>query len=209
MLNEFNESKKFEHDPNRLPPDLAALESRLGEIGQTSCSTLDRDELMFQSGYAAAMATKELGPKNLKIGVVRWGWPAVSGTLAAAAAGLAIMLWATPVETGQPQFASKPAEVAPLAVDAESAEPNEVSDAKAGPVLVTTNPIEAVISPYLKNVFCIASSEGSLFGIRNQRLADVLRDEREQPRICTRKSRTRVEPLRAMSFQNQQLWEQL
>ena len=90
-----------------MPPDLAELENQLARLGPKSTSTLDRDELMFQSGYAAAMATKELCPTGSQSGLSRWGWPAVSGTLAAVAAALAIVLWSAPLENSESQFASK------------------------------------------------------------------------------------------------------
>ena len=170
---------------------------------------------MFQSGYAAAMATKQFGPMHSKSGVARWGWPAVSGTLAAVAAGLAIMLWATPVETGESQLASKIPIASkstvdtPLVAGADPAESKEVPDASDTVALATTNPIEAAISPYLKNVFRVSSSEGSVFKMRNRRLTEALRDEPEQPRIRVVRSRPHTKPLRAMSFKNQQLWGQL
>ena len=207
MPNEFDEHEKTRRDENRLPPDLAELESRLGELKQVSTSTLDRDELMFQSGYAAAMATKEPCPKNSKIGVARWGWPAVSGTLGTVAAVLAIMLWAAPVETGESQLASTPTVASPLVVDVKTPEAKEVSDVDKAVALATANPIREAVSSYLENVFQAAGSEESVLVVRNRRLAEVLSDEPEQPRIRTRKSR----PLDQTSpnSQNQQLRRQL
>ena len=209
MPNEFDEPKKIKHDQNRLPPDLAEIENRLGGLRQSSTSTLDRDELMFQSGYAAAMAAKEPCPPNSKNRFAKVAWPALSGSLGAVAAVLAVLLWAAPVETQNGPVASKPAEVPVEVVDAKTVEPIKVSNANDAVVSAATNPIEAAISPYLKTVFRLAASDGSVLEFRNRRLANLLSDEPERPRRRTGKTRPRMEPLRATSFQNQQLWGQL
>ncbi|MDB2686925.1 hypothetical protein N9Y42_06905 [Mariniblastus sp.] len=209
MLNEFDEPEKFEHDPDRLPPDLAEIESRLGALRQASPSTLDRDELMFQSGYAAALAAKEPCPPNLQSRFAKVAWPALSGSLGVVAAVLAVLLWAAPVATQSGPVASKPAEVPVEVGDVETVEPIKVFNANDAVASATTNPIEAAISPYLGNVFRLEASDGSVLEFRNRRLANLLSDEPERPRRRTGKTRPRMEPLRATSFQNQQLWGQL
>ena len=208
MLNEFDEHEKFEHDPDRLPPDLAEIENQLGALRQASASTLDRDELMFQSGYAAAMAANEPCPPKLQSRFAKVAWPALSGSLGAVASVLAVLLWAAPVETQNGPVASKPAEV-PAVVEAETVEPNEGSNANDAVASAATNPIEAAISPYLGNIFRLPASDGSVLEFRKRRLANLLSDEPERPRRRTRKTRPRMEPLRATHFQNQQLWGQL
>ena len=209
MPNEFDEPKKIKHDQNRLPPDLNEIENRLGALTQSSTSTLDRDELMFQSGYAAAMAAKEPSPPNSKNRFAQVAWPALSGSLGAVAAVLAVLLWATPVETQNEPVASKPAEVPVKVVDVDTVEPIKIFNANDAVASAATNPIEATISPYLGDVFRLPASDGSVLAFRNRRLADVLSDLPERPRRRTGKARPRMEPLRATSFQNQQLWGQL
>ena len=163
---------------------------------------------MFQSGYAAAMAAKESCPPESKNRFAQVAWPALSGSLGAVAAVLAVLLWAAPVETQNGPIASKPAEV-PVVVDAETVEPIKVSNANDAVVSAATNPIETAISPYLRNIFRLAASDGSVLEFRNRKLANLLSDEPERPRRRTGKTRPRMEPLRATSFQNQQLWGQL
>ena len=209
MLNEFDEHKRIKHDQNRLPPDLAEIESRLGALRQASTSTLDRDELMFQSGYAAAMAAKEPCPPKLQSRFAKVAWPALSGSLGAVAAVLAVLLWVTPVETQSGPVASKPAEVTVEVVDVETVEPIKISNANDAIASADAKPIETAVSPYLESIFRLAASDGSVLEFRNRRLANLLSDEPERPRRRTGKTRPRMEPLRATSFQNHQLWGQL
>ncbi len=99
-------SEKFE-----IPDDLAILENQLQSL-KPSPSGLSRDQLMYQSGWAAAMAAQTSAVAEMKQGS-RWVWPAATGTMATIAAVLAILLvQSTPVDDRQNndaiQFADTP-----------------------------------------------------------------------------------------------------
>lgn len=73
-------------EQSKLTNDLAELESRLGQLKPKSGET-NRDELMYQAGWAAA---------EVRFGQLRnktsWGWPSISGGLAAAVLLLGFLL---------------------------------------------------------------------------------------------------------------------
>lgn len=89
-------------DEHKIPPELAELERRLGAINVPPAK-IDRDELLFQSGWAAAMAEVE----NQQAPAARlsenrnWIWPAMTGAMATVAAVLAVILFLEPA-TNQP-----------------------------------------------------------------------------------------------------------
>ncbi len=86
--------------PGDLPTDLQALESSLAGMALPD-SKLDRDELMYQSGWAAAMAGRDSRRESeSKLSVARnstalsWAWPAA--TVVATAASVlfgGLLLW--------------------------------------------------------------------------------------------------------------------
>jgi len=90
-----------------LPPELSDLENSLRELplpSQPGDALLDRDELMFQSGWAAALAAES---KTSSIrSATRWGWPALTGAFATLSAVLAIALF-LPVANNDSPVANK------------------------------------------------------------------------------------------------------
>ena len=75
-------------DQTGLTPELKNLESHLLGV-QLPGSKFDRDETLYQSGWAAAMAQAQ---STKTVATARWMWPASSGVLATLAAVLAVML---------------------------------------------------------------------------------------------------------------------
>jgi hypothetical protein len=65
---------------NGLPDDLSRFEGQLAALAAESPS-IDRDELMFAAGRAAASG-----------GIVRWAWPLAIAASSAAAVVMAVML---------------------------------------------------------------------------------------------------------------------
>lgn len=72
----------------KIPPDLAILESKLRSVA-VSKSGIDREETLYQAGWAAAMASAK---PNQPV-PVNWFWPATSSVLATVAAMLAIVVY--------------------------------------------------------------------------------------------------------------------
>ncbi len=71
-----------------LPPELASFESQLFKQPLPG-SGIDRDELLYQAGWAAAQASRK---RN-------WLWPTTSGVLAASVLVLALFLIRSPEES--------------------------------------------------------------------------------------------------------------
>ena len=88
---------------SQLPDDLAQLETSLTRIALPS-SNLDRDELMYQSGWAAAMAERDSLASNSPIKRAtkfEWAWPAA--TLVATAASVlfcGLFVWQMMFDSG-------------------------------------------------------------------------------------------------------------
>ena len=83
-------------DETRLKPELKNLEASLARLTPEP-ATINRDELMYQSGWAAAMAS--LGHEQDGVGLREtprrnpaWIWPVSSALVAAATLLLAVML---------------------------------------------------------------------------------------------------------------------
>ncbi len=87
---------------NSLPSELAAFEARLRKQPLDRVE-IDRDELMYQAGWAAAEAARKM----------RWLWPTTSGVLAASVLVLATFLLNGPEEPPMTTIA----EVAPPKIE--------------------------------------------------------------------------------------------
>jgi len=83
-------SDESRSDEFEMPPELNALENSLRELPLPSNSVVDRDELMFQSGWAAALATRDANTAPNSASAARWVWPTLTGTFATLSAALAI-----------------------------------------------------------------------------------------------------------------------
>lgn len=69
----------------KIPPDLAVLESQLRSV-RLPDSRLNRDQLLYQAGWAAACAQAKQPLTQ------QWGWPAATGAVTILATVLALML---------------------------------------------------------------------------------------------------------------------
>jgi hypothetical protein len=88
-------SEEFE-----IPDDLAILENQLQSL-KPAPSGMSRDKLMYQCGWAAAMAVQTRAAAEMNQDS-RWVWPVATGTMATIAAVLAILLvQSTPVNEAQ------------------------------------------------------------------------------------------------------------
>lgn len=84
---------------NELPPELAAFEQRLARV-QPAAPRVDRDQLMFSAGHAAAQRTWTLRAtcphESLLLPIPSWSrsliWPVATGMMTAATVALAIAL---------------------------------------------------------------------------------------------------------------------
>lgn len=72
----------------KIPLDLAILESKLRSV-PVAKSGIDREETLYQAGWAAAMASA----MPAQTAAVPWFWPATSSVLATVAAVLAIVVY--------------------------------------------------------------------------------------------------------------------
>ena len=70
--------------PPHRPDELADVEARLATLGALPCR-IDRDELLYRAGFAAAQAR---GAES-----TRWRGPVVSAAAAAIAVAATHMLW--------------------------------------------------------------------------------------------------------------------
>ena len=77
----------------KIPPDLSVFESQLGSFAVPE-SRLDRDEVLYQAGWAAALAASNstMPSKGFSNGK-NWAWPTATGVFATLATLLAIMLF--------------------------------------------------------------------------------------------------------------------
>ena len=202
-----------ESDDFKLPPELNALENRLRDLPSGQTSKIDRDDLMFRSGWAAAMAVKDSASDRLRISgrsrslATRWGWPVLSGTFAAIAAALAIVLWVSPDRGDDSQMAVTPDTAeAQLVADSNHKEFPGVASAEQ---LTFSNPIQQAIRPYLENVIGSNLSPSSSLAMRSRLLRGIELDEMPRPRVDSVSTRPQRAPLKANSYRNQELWEQL
>lgn len=209
---ESESSKDFEPDEFRLPSDLSAVEDQLRRLGAAHNPVLDRDDLMFRSGYAAAVAAMDSRPvASRSLAPLRW--QVVSGAFATLSAALVIALWFSPANNGDSQFISRPVEDTPkLVANAQLLDrdqPEAASKEKANETSAVSNPINSAIQPHLRNRFQIGLSPTSAIAMRNRMLATL--EEGDLPRPPGRRvsSRMRPEPLRAIRIRNSDLWEQL
>lgn len=195
-----------ESDASQWSPGLAQLEERLRNLHPSKSPKLDRDELMFQSGYAAALATMSDRRENAKQSA-NWGWPVLSGTLATIAAALAVVLWVSPKAVNDSQTISRPeAEVSPQLVDTNQPVPKAAAGSEESPV--SNHPIQEVVAPYLKNMLGRYSSS-TVLGLRMRLARSMELEELPRPRLDSISPFRPREPLKANSYRNQELWEQL
>ena len=207
MPNEYDPLKISKAGEFEMPPELSGIENRLRNLQPSISSSLDRDDLMFQSGYAAAMAAAQPAPVERRSSA-HWGWPVLSGTFATIAAALAVALWISPISGGDTQQANKPEQSVPSqVVDAEQPETTIAED--TNPAFVANNPIEQAIKPYLANIGGSNLLSSSSLAMRHQLLRGIELEEIHRPRVNSVSARPQREPLKANSYRNQELWEQL
>ena len=212
-----------ESEPNdfNLPPELSAFENRLRDLPSGQTSTIDRDDLMFRSGWAAAMAERAAASERLRNPepsrnlASRWGWPVLTGTFATIAAALAIALWASPERGEDSQMAITP-DVSPpqLVVDSNLDESTD-DQSKDSPALASTepstfsNPIEQAIRPFIENMVGSDSALSSSLAMQSRLLRGIELGKMQRPRINSVGLKPKRAPLKANSYRNQELWEQL
>ena len=80
----------------KIPPDLSVFESQLSSLAVPD-SSLDRDEVLYQAGWAAAMAHSSAATPNGFSGGSSngksWAWPTATGVFATLATVLAVALF--------------------------------------------------------------------------------------------------------------------
>lgn len=212
MPNEFN-----------LPPELHALESRLRNLPSGQSSTLDRDDLMFRSGWSAAMAemtsatdrSRNRSRNRSRDLAPRWGWPVFSGTFATIAAVLAIALWLSPDSGDDSQLAMTPDVALPqLVVDSNRITSTDHMPKDSPPAASVnqptfSNPMEQAIKPYIENIVGSKALPSSSLAMRHRLLGGIEFEEIQRPRVSSVSGRPQAAPLKANSYRNQELWEQL
>ena len=207
MPNQSDPLKNSKTGEFELPSELSEIENRLRDLQPSISSSLDRDDLMFQSGYAAAMAAAQPAPVE-RNSAAHWGWPVLSGTFATIAAALAVALWISPISGGDTQQASQPEQSVTLQlVDTE--QPETTVDENSNPSFVASNPVEQVITPYLGNLFGGNSSPSSAYAMRNHLLRGIEMERVRRPHIDIISVEPQRAPLKVNSYRNQELWEQL
>lgn len=198
----------------QLPPELTRLEDRLRNLHQTSPPMLDRDELMFQSGYAAALAKIKSDSATAKQWT-SWGWPVLSGTLATVAAVLAVALWLSP-DTASPDIVSKGPMSANTTEDSqqriEANDPDSNTTENSERRLTARHPIDHLIAKHLQTVFGHSeslASTSSITAIRSRWHDGIELEFLPRPQIEAVQASPQPTPLRTNSHRNQELWEQL
>jgi len=201
-------------DNFKLPPELSAIENRLRDLPSPHGASIDRDDLMFQSGWAAAMAEKNSSATSSRSAASHWGWPVLSGTFATIAAALAITLWVSPNRGDDLPMARAPdAAATQLVIEANQNEVHgqrlkESPEADAASSLAISNPIQRALGPYFESM--IIKNPASLrLAARNHLLRGIDFEEMERPIVRNVSTRPQREPLKASSYRNQELWEQL
>jgi hypothetical protein len=82
---------RSESKDSNLTPEQASLETKLARL-TIAPPKLDRDQLMFNAGRAAALRDLDLAATQRGTGAPCWFWPTASGLLAAACLVLSAML---------------------------------------------------------------------------------------------------------------------
>lgn len=129
--------------PDEMSNDLKKLESALARMALPA-SKLDRDELMYQAGWAAAMAERDsrnevatnASPKSSSANVPARGWAWPMATLAATAASIlfcGLFVWQTMNNSGANFTANKEALKAETeSVEAANSNLSDPANAEAG-----------------------------------------------------------------------------
>ena len=205
-------SDEFKFGEPELPPELSELENSLRALPLSGDSGIDRDELMFQSGWAAALAAESKTPATRS--AASWGWPALTGTFASLSAALAIALF-LPAANNDSPIASKPTAKTPqLVVD----EPAKSDDGGANRLVRVPNDTEnelddqnlapSVVRRFANRIFPLKPAATSALAIRHRSLREFELDD-VRPRTFSVSTRPQAAPLKAYSHRNQQLLEQL
>ncbi len=122
-------------DQDRLSALDQQVEARLQNF-VPSAPAIDRDRLMFDAGWQAALVSLEAAPRR---GAVRFGWPAATALATAASVMLAVMLvrQSTPVESVATAHRE---EVAPEQIATASTVPTVDANDEATELPPTTSP---------------------------------------------------------------------
>lgn len=212
-------SDESRSDEFEMPPELSALENSLRELPLPSNSVVDRDELMFQSGWVAALANRDANTAPNSASAARWVWPTLTGTFATLSAALAIALFSP--AAGDNSIANQPAAQTPQIEVATS--PSKSNETKSHPLAnssadwpvdsnedsVSQNPVESALRDFAGRIFRLRPSPTSALAIRNSSLRSFEFDETPRLPKANISTRPLAPPLRANSHKNQQLWEQL
>jgi len=200
-----------------LPPELSDLENSLRELPLPNESALDRDELMFQSGWAAALAAQNKSP-IASASVTRWGWPVLTGTFATLSAVLVIALFAVPSDNGSSPVTTVPAAEAPLLVvesQATKSQPTKSYNRDSDPLDNPTDevsgqdPLNLAFGPLVKSIFQFEPAPSSALAMRKRFLRTGELNQRLRRVVYRTSTRPQAAPLKANSYRNQKLWEQL
>jgi hypothetical protein len=98
---------------DRLSPADQKIESQLASFA-VAAPVIDRDRLMFEAGWQAAMASLERTPQR---GLGRYGWPAATALATAASVMLAVMLVREPQQVESVAQTAQREEVETVEVD--------------------------------------------------------------------------------------------
>lgn len=174
-------------------------------------STLDRDELMFQSGWAAALASENKTPAAAVASRSRWAWPALTGTFATLSAALAIALFSPTASDGNPIANTSVVEIPELVLQPTQANPTivDAADEIAVDQIDVPDSADQFFKPLVESVFRFQPSPSSVLAMRNRMLRTSELGEIVRPVVYNRRPRPQPVPLRANSFRNHQLMEQL